>query len=83
MDTTNLKEDMLADELNARCLSIELRFDKIEKELDNRMKESDALAIERDNHIMENVSQLAHAVTELNMKVDNKTKGHGGTMDRR
>jgi len=73
----------LADELNARFLSIELRFDKIEAELDRRINSCNESAIERDNHVMENLSQLGQAVTELNTKVDNRNQGHGGTMDRK
>ena len=73
----------LADELNARFLSIELRFDKIEAELDRRINSCNESAIERDNHVMENLSQLGQAVTELNTKVDNRSQGHGGTMDRK
>ena len=73
----------LAEELNARFLSIEMRFDKIEAELDKRLKNMNIEALERDNHVMENVSQLGIAVSELNNKVDNRNIGHGGTMDRK
>ena len=72
-------DDQLAAELNARFLSIELRFEKIEKELNRRIGECNSSAIERDNHVMENVAQLGQAVTELNTKVDNRNAGHGGT----
>ena len=56
-------DDQLAAELNARFLSIELRFEKIEKELNRRIKDCTESAIERDNHVMENVAQLGQAVT--------------------
>lgn len=73
------EETQLAEELNARFLSIELRFEKIEKELDRRINSCTESAIERDNHVMDNVAQLGQAVSELNTKVDNRNQGHGGT----
>ena len=77
------EQTKLAEELNARFLSIEMRFDKIEAELDKRLKNMNIEALERDNHVMENVSQLGQAVAELNTKVDNRFVGHGGTIDRK
>ncbi len=66
----------IGDDLRDKFLSIELRFDKIEEELRRRIEEHDKKSVDRDNHLMDNISEVANAVDGLNKKVDNVKKGY-------
>jgi hypothetical protein len=66
----------VGDDLRDKFLSIEIRFDKIESELRTRVEEHDKKSVDRDNHLMDNISEIANAVDGLNKKVDNSKKGY-------
>ena len=66
----------IGDDLRDKFLSMEIRFDKIENELRRRVEEHDKKSVDRDNHLMDNINEIANAVDGLNKKVDNSKKGY-------
>jgi len=69
--------DIANDMKNDRFLSMELRFDKLEHELDNRIKSTNQDSINRDNKTLETIASIEKETVRLDrIQKNNSTKGY-------